>query len=170
MEILSDISSVSTESFGDMYHLDEPEDADTIVNEDALRIEEPPVNTHLYFDENGNEVPYEEFLQQNINDSDTEGEEEEDKEPPWIKTPVIHQQFLLKHPRVILAFLRFIDLYNELAEPEEMFLMKAIPQRIVNLITQHPSVTDVPSEFEEDVHELRYRLERHADLSEAYWA
>ncbi len=162
MEVLS-ISSVSSQSFVDMHHLEEPEeDQSTVTYEDALRIEEPPVNTHLYFDENGNEIPYDDFLRQ----GEAEGHEEE---PPWIKTPLINQRFILKHPRVILAFLRFIDLYNELADPEEVFMMKSIPQKIVNLINEHPSVTEVPPEFQEDVDELKIRLDRHADLSELHW-
>ncbi len=167
MELLSDISSVSSQSFVDMHHLEEPEeDQTTVTYEDAYRIEEPPVNTHLYFDENGNEIPYEDFLRQ----GEAEGNEEnDDEEPPWIKTPLINQRFILKHPRVILAFLRFIDLYNELADPEEVFMMKSIPQKIVNLINEHPSVAGVPAEFQQDVNELKHRLDRHADLSELHW-
>jgi hypothetical protein len=165
MEILSDISSVSSQSFADMHHLEEPEDQSTVTYEDAHRIEGPPVNSHLYFDENGNEIPYEDFLRQ----GEADAEAVEDEEPPWIKTPNINQRFVLKHPRVILAFLRFIDLYNELADPEEVFMMRAIPQSVVNTICNHPSVTEVPPEFQEDVDELKYRLDRHSDLSELHW-
>ena len=172
MEILSDISSVSTHTHDSMpplvdrfgrIVLEEPDDRSTITIEEAMMVEEP-VNTHLYFDEDGNEITHEEYLYQHAQE-----EQQEDEEPPWIRTPLINQRFLLKHPRVILAFLRFIDLYNELADPEEVFMIKAIPQRVVNTITSHHSVSQVPPEFEDDVRELKYRLDRHSDLSELHW-
>lgn len=96
-------------------------------------------------------------------------EESEEVSPDWIKTPMIHQRFLLKHPRVILAFLTFVDLYNELAEGEEILLLPAIPQRVVNTIFDHPAVKSPPEEFQEQVRELKARIEAHMDLSELQW-
>ncbi len=151
MEILSDISSVSSQSFVDNHLLEEPEDASTVGYDDAIRLDEAPLNSHIYFDEDGNEIPYEQFLQQQ--QQQQEQGQEEDNEPPWIKTPLINQKFILKHPRVILAFLRFIDLYNELADPEEVYMMKAIPQAIVSKICNHSSVAAVPPEFQTEVNE-----------------
>jgi hypothetical protein len=175
MEILSDISSVSAHSFDSMpplidrfgrIVLEEPDDRSTVTYEEAARIE-TPLNTHLYFDEDGNEIPYEEFVRLN---EETEPEEDsDDEEPPWIRTPHINQKFILKHPRVMLAFLRFLDFYNELADPEEVFIIKAIPQSIIKRICEHHSVAQVPPEFAEDVEELKHRLGRHADLSELHW-
>lgn len=149
------------------------DDRSTVTYEDAIRMEEP-VNTHLYFDEDGNEISHDEFLLLNAaapEESRAEAyeEDENDEEPPWIRTPHINQRFILKHPRVTLAFLRFLDLYNELADPEEVFMVKAIPQAVINRICEHSSVTNVCPEFQQDVEELKHRLNRHADLSELHW-
>ncbi len=179
--MISDISSVTAHTHDSMPPLIDRfgrlvlDDRSTVTYEDANMIQEP-VNTHLYFDEDGNEIPYEQYLHLNVvapEEGHAEAyeaeEEEDDHEPPWIRTPLINQKFILKHPRVILAFLRFIDLYNELADPEEVFMMRAIPQSVVNLICEHSSVADVPPEFQQDVNELKHRLSRHADLSECHW-
>ena len=175
MSTISDISSITTynsmppliDRFGRIV-LDE--DGESTIADEAV-----PLNTHLYFDEHGNEISYEEYRQRITEEVQWGGtgdfeEPEEDEEPPWIRTPLIDQRFVLKHPRVILAFLRFVDLYNELADPEEVLMLKAIPQNIVSLICNHPSVADVPPEFQEDVEELRFRLEAHQDLSELQWS
>ena len=177
MELLSDNSSVS--SYGSMPALLDQfgnivDDVSTVTMEEPVEL---VLNTHLYFDEDGNECSYEEHLyrQSEREEASEAGPVEvdatdtEEEEPPWIRTPRINQKFLLKHPRVILAFLRFVDLYNELADPEEILMLKAIPQRVVKTITQHPSVLNTPPEFQEDVHELIWRLDRHADLSELRW-
>jgi hypothetical protein len=190
MELLSDISSVSTHNsmpplvdmFGNIV-AGGPDDATTITLE--------PPNTHLYFDEDGNECSYDEYLwrvsheegrgglewggegpvelseDEEYDDVDTE--EEDYEEPPWIRTPQINTRFILKHPRILLAFLRFIDFYNELAEPDEVYIMKAIPQELVRKIRNHSSVADAPPEFQGEVDELLVRLENHMDLSELSW-
>ena len=90
----------------------------------------------------------------------------EEDEFEWIKTPLVNRRFVLKHPRVILSFLRFIDEYNELADADEVHLLPAIPQRIIQGILSHPSVVNPPQEFVDDINEFRQRLERHMDLSE----
>lgn len=95
-----------------------------------------------------------------------QAQEEEEDEFEWIKTPLINQRFILKHPRVLLSFLRFIDEYNELADPEDVLLLPAIPQRIVQGVLLHPSFVNTPPEFLETIREFRHRLERHMDLSE----
>ena len=91
----------------------------------------------------------------NVSDSDEE---------MAVKTPTIHKAFVLKHPRVVLAYLRFIDLYNEQAEGDEIFMMPAIPKAIVERILRHSSCTSPDPDFK-DVNELKERLERHMDLS-----
>lgn len=178
--MISDISSVSTGSYDSMPPLIDRfgrivvDDRSTVTQEDAIRMEEP-VNTHLYFDEEGNQINYAEYLRiyHDMGPEDDMAppmeDDSEDDEELWIRTPKINQAFILKHPRVMLAFLRFIDFYNELADPEEVFMMKAIPQALVNRIQNHSSVTDVPPEFQQDVEELKHRLSRHADLSELHW-
>lgn len=97
-----------------------------------------------------------------------EGHEQEEPEDDfqWIKTPLVNRRFVLKHPRVLLSFLRFIDEFNELADPDEVLMLPAIPQRIVQGVLSHTSVVDPPPEFLEQINELRLRLEAHADLSE----
>jgi hypothetical protein len=96
---------------------------------------------------------------------DNEEEEPEDNFD-WIKTPLVNQRFVLKHPRVLLSFLRFIDEFNELADPDEVLMLPAIPQRIVQGVLSHSSLVNPPAEFLDEVRELRFRLEAHADLSE----
>lgn len=96
--------------------------------------------------------------------------EQENEEPEdtfeWIRTPQVNQRFIIKHPRVLLSFLRFIDEYNELADPEEVYLIPAIPQRIVQNIFQHVSFVDPPPEFADTIREFRHRLMMHMDLSQ----
>lgn len=170
MEILSDISSVSThdsmppliDQFGRIVQ--EVDDQTTV----TLDFPEPE-NSHIFFDEDGNEISYEEYRHLYADEEPEEEPYEEEAYDSYIRTPMIHQKFLLKHPRVILAFLRFIDLYNELAEPDEVFMIQSIPQRLVDLVHQHPAVKSPPPAFEEDVDELLWRLDRHADLSELHW-
>ena len=87
-------------------------------------------------------------------------------EMEWISTPFLNQRFVIKHPRVLLTFLRFIDQYNELAAPEEVYMLPAIPQRIVRNIFSHVSFVNPPAEFLNDINELRQRVEAHMDLSE----
>jgi hypothetical protein len=91
---------------------------------------------------------------------------EQEAEFEWIQTPLVNRRFILKHPRVLLSFLRFIDEYNELADPEEVLLLPAIPQRIVQNILTHTSIVNPPAEFLDTIREFRHRLERHMDLSE----
>jgi hypothetical protein len=95
-----------------------------------------------------------------------DAEEEPQDNFQWIKTPLINQRFILKHPRVLLSFLRFIDEFNELADPDEVLLLPAIPQRIVEGVFNHTSMIHPPLEFVDAVQELRHRLEAHMDLSE----
>jgi hypothetical protein len=90
----------------------------------------------------------------------------EEQEFEWIQTPLVNRRFILKHPRVLLSFLHFIDEYNELADPEEVLLLPAIPQRIVQNILSHTSFVNPPPEFLDTIREFRHRLERHMDLSE----
>jgi hypothetical protein len=185
MSLISDISSVSTyDSMPPLVDrhgriIFEDDDGASTITDDAFEL--PPQNTHLYFDDNGDEISYEEYRNRLYEEQAQEShpqqeawggaeEPEEDEEPPWIRTPLVNQRFLLKHPRVILAFLRFIDLYNELADPEEVFMIRAIPQSVIATIRNHSSVTDVPPEFQAEVNELLYRLENHQDLSELNWS
>jgi type II secretory pathway pseudopilin PulG len=155
---------------------------------------EIPQNTHLYFDDDGEEICREQYLmkmdleqQQQQQEEEQEQQQEEEQEqqqeeeqeqqqeqPPQeeeeafsIRTPLISHKFTMRHPRVILDFLRFIDTYNEVAEADEIFMLPAIPKKVYDCILTHVSFTHTtPPEFESEVNELKLRLERHMDLSE----
>jgi hypothetical protein len=99
-------------------------------------------------------------------ENENEGEEDPGYLSEWIKTPLINRRFVLKHPRVVLSFLRFLDEFNELADPDEVLMLPAIPQRIVQIVLSHSSLVNPPPEFLDEIRELRQRLDAHADLSE----
>jgi hypothetical protein len=178
MEVLSDISSVSTHNsmppLIDRFGRIVMEDDQTTVTLPEVQHDPYMWGTHLFFDDDGNECSYEEYRNHHLQEEgsaeavEAAPEEEEDEEV-YIRTPIINQKFILKHPRVILAFLRFVDFYNELADPEEVLMMPAIPMRIIRRIHEHESVKFPPQEFEEDVNELLHRLSNHSDLSELTW-
>jgi hypothetical protein len=131
---------------------------------------EIPQNTHLYFDDEGEEISREQYLMKMDSEEQEqerkEQEEEEDDHEFGIRTPKISHKFTMRHPRVVLNFLRFIDTYNEIAEADEIFMLPAIPKKVCDSILSHTSMTNTPPEFESDVNELKLRLERHMDLSE----
>lgn len=83
-----------------------------------------------------------------------------------IATPSIIQKFVIKHPKVFLQFLRFIDEYNEQAEDDDYYMLRAIPGWVIRKIQQHSFVQNPTEETREDVEELLELLERHRDLSE----
>ena len=63
-----------------------------------------------------------------------------------------------RHPRVLLAYLRFIDLYNEVAKPEEMLPPFKMSHAEQAEILYHSTVFNAPQEFKADVNELRARV------------
>lgn len=124
-----------------------------------------PQNTHLYFDDDGNEISREQFLENMIQEEAPQRQQEDD-EAFAIRTPLISHRFTMRHPRVVLDFLRFLDTYNEVAAPDEVFMIQAIPKEVQDSILNHHSLLHTPPEFEKEVNELKARLARHADLSE----
>jgi len=111
-------------------------------------------NTHLYFDDGGNEISRQEFLAQ------------ERDEGQWVfQTSQLPERFVLRHPRVLLNFLRFVDSLNEINNGNETFMMDAIPYETLARMLSHNSITNPPAEFQEDVEELIDRLVDHANLS-----
>ena len=123
--------------------------------------------TEEFFADNEGEYDSTTITTEQLSVYDVEQEEEEEEDDfVWIKTPLVNRRFVLKHPRVLLSFLRFVDEYNELAEPDEVYMLPAIPQGIVQNVLSHTSVVNPPPEFVEVVAELRQRLESHMDLSE----
>lgn len=128
---------------------------------------EIPQNTHLYFDDDGEEICREQYLMKMDIEQQQPHLQEEEEEDFGIRTPKISHRFTMRHPRVILNFLRFIDTYNEVAEADEIFMLPAIPKKVYDSILAHVSFTHTtPPEFESEVNELKLRLERHLDLSE----
>ena len=194
MEVLSDISSVSShgsmpplidmfgrlviDDGGETISMVEPvslpstpiagwtHEAEYEEPEEFQFHQDPPrQNTHLFFDEDGNVISHEQYLEER--ERERMVEEDMDVSPHFaIRTPAINHRFTLRHPRVVLNFLRFLDSYNEVAEPDEVFMIRAIPKEVQDSILNHVSLRETPPEFEIEVNELKYRLARHADLSE----
>lgn len=89
-------------------------------------------NTHLFFDEDGNEISKEEATEFSI---------EFTHEKPHI----------FRHPRVLLFYLRYVAAANELEEtPSWPVLTEEHRKKLHTYIFRHPP----PPEFEEDVKEL----------------
>lgn len=68
----------------------------------------------------------------------------------------------MRHPRVVLALLRFVDLYNELAPPGEEIHLPYMDTEASDNILNHESVTNPPAEFVADVNELVQRVRDHS--------
>lgn len=66
----------------------------------------------------------------------------------------------MRHPRVILNFLRFVSTYNELAPHGEEIHLPPLSQETYDYIVAHPGVAEPASEFAEEVGELRALLDR----------
>ena len=106
----------------------------------------------LFFREDGREMSREEFI------------EEEDTD--WMfRTTRMPEFFVLRHPRVLLNFLRFIDSLNEINQGNETFRMEPLSQATVSQMMAHGSILNPPEEFREDVEELVSRIFSHANLS-----
>lgn len=61
----------------------------------------------------------------------------------------------MRHPRVVLHFLRFVSSYNELAPEGEDIHLPLISQEAVSDILSHESIVNPPAEFASEVAELR---------------
>lgn len=60
-----------------------------------------------------------------------------------------------RHPRVLLAYFRFVCLHNEIALHGEEIEVPEIPHHVVDFILAHPSFKDPPAEFKSDIEELK---------------
>lgn len=60
----------------------------------------------------------------------------------------------LRHPRVLLNLLRFVDSYNELAPLTEQIHFPPMPGHICEQVEEHPSVAETTPEFQAEVSEL----------------
>ena len=68
----------------------------------------------------------------------------------------------MRHPRVVLNFLRFVDSYNELAPYGEEIRVPYMESETVSMILSHESVANPAPEFADDVAELRERIDYHS--------
>ena len=76
--------------------------------------------------------------------------------------PTIDQVLIAQHPRVVLAYLRFIDSYNEVASSLHKIRALKIPADTVQSVLDHPSVATPAAEFIPEIRELKLRLKAHS--------
>jgi len=76
--------------------------------------------------------------------------------------PAINKILIAEHPRVVLAYLRFIDSYNEVAPPLHKIQAFKIPANTVQSVLDHPSVATPAAEFIPEIRELKVRLKAHS--------
>ena len=74
----------------------------------------------------------------------------------------------MRHPRVLLNLLRFVDSYNELAPVGEQIRLPLIPQERADFILQHESIVNPPAEFAGEVAELRQLVRYYTDDEPVY--
>lgn len=86
---------------------------------------------------------------------DISDSEEEDFAVPLT---TVQGPLVARHPRVLLAYLRFIDLYNEVAKPEEVLPRFKMSHTEQAEVLYHSTVFNAPHEFKQDVDELRARI------------
>ena len=78
-----------------------------------------------------------------------------EKEPDWAISLL---QTKFRHPRVLLAYFRFINLHNEIANEEERMNVPEIPTHVVDFIFQHISIREPPAEFKNEIEELKMHV------------
>ena len=62
------------------------------------------------------------------------------------------------HPRVLLAYFRFVCLHNEMAAKNEMILVPKIPSDVMEYIQDHISLREPVKEFLDEVNSLKFYL------------
>lgn len=148
-----DAESVSTIPLNEPVEYAEEDSLSYEGNDDPF-LEPFQQNTHLYFDDDGREISRQQFLAQ---------EREADQ---WVfQTSQLPDRFVLRHPRVLLNFLRFVDSLNEINNGDETYMMDAIPYETLARMLSHSSIATPPPEFQGEVDELIERLVQHANLS-----
>lgn len=73
-------------------------------------------------------------------------------------TPLLPRVAILRHPRVLLAFLRFVALQNEVAREGEAITIPMITSAMAEKIMNHSSIKNPPIEFLDDIDELKERI------------
>jgi len=115
---------------------------------------EPPVAENLYAPTGGEPFSY--------GDSSSEYEVVEDEWCTSVVVPDLALRLDMRHPRVILNFLRFVHTYNELAPEGEEINIPLIDSYSLAHIVDHPAVKNPPAEFADEVLELRSLLDKYA--------
>ncbi len=116
--------------------------------------DEPPTplpnsNTHLYFDEDGNTISKEEF---NYN-------LELERAENWAFRV---NNITFRHPRALLAYFRMVDLVNEVADDDEKIHIPPITESMRISLLNHPSFSDTPPEFKNEVLDLMAYIFRYS--------
>lgn len=123
----------------------EPEDDDDYM----------PPNRHLYFDEDGNEITKEQYdVANEPPDQIMEDQEDDD----WaFRVNGIN----FYHPRVLLAYFRFVSMYNELAEDDEKIRIPLMSKELARKMLSHSSFRNPPLEFLMDIHDLQNYIDKY---------
>jgi hypothetical protein len=96
-------------------------------------------------------------------EADAGAASEEEEAPEWclsVAVPDLSLRLDMRHPRVILNFLRFVSTYNELAPEGEDIHLPAITTHSLDYIRNHESVRDPVPEFQAEVSELLTLLDQ----------
>ena len=75
-----------------------------------------------------------------------------------VQLATVEGPLVARHPRVLLAYLRFLDLYNEVAKPDEVLPRFKMNHAEQADILYHSTVFHAPHEFKAEVNELRARI------------
>lgn len=74
-------------------------------------------------------------------------------------TPILPRVAILRHPRVLLAFLRFVAVQNEVAREGEEIVLPTLTSEIAEKIMNHPSIKNPSIEFLSEINELKERIQ-----------
>lgn len=146
---ISDVSSVTLVAEED----DLPQIVREVIEPFLEPVALPPQNTHLYFDDDGNTISKEQY------DMNIKQQENEERAKNWAFRV---NNITFRHPRALLAYFRMVDLVNEVAEDDEKIRIPSISEPMRLSLLNHPSFTDTPAEFTNDVLELMAYIFRYS--------
>lgn len=125
-------------------------------DESTVGLEEPeplyldlPQNHHMFFDEDGNEITHEQFLQL-----------QEEQESWAFGYRLNGHNYVFRHPTALLSFFRFVDSVNSYAEWDETILIRPLEQEMYSRMIDHPYFNTTTDE----VQELLTYLARNTEL------
>jgi hypothetical protein len=110
---------------------------------------EIPQGNHLFFDEDGNEISHEQFLQL------------QEEENSWAFGYKLNgNEFIFRHPTALLSFFRFVDSVNQYAEFDETIFIRPLRQEMYSRMIDHPYFQTTTDES----HELLTYMARNSEL------